>query len=905
MMFFKKVLFLIIIILSPWLSFAQKDYKQFYTIDNLLSKELIKSISKDEEGYLWIATDDGILRYDGYQTKIFFKELPSHYTKGFLKRKNGKFYVLHDTGILEIVNINDSILFKPLTINNVEFNEHLNFPKSAYEDISGNLWIGEFNTILRYDDKGFKRFNLGDEFTSIDYHRTFSFAEDAFGNLWVAPFKGPLLYYDKQKQEFIKMKLSVNLTEVGGITAVKGDYLLIGGKEGIAKVKIDSDHEILETTFIKSVTGVSTIRCINGTDIYIGTWKDGLFYMNFDNPSVFSKVNEVPINDVYELFFDKSKNELWVAGSENIGLFKSSIVSTIHAVGENRVESISLDNQDHIYYSIGKQVFYLENLKDPSPRNILTTTETYFSRIVIDNSKLWVGDAFNNIFYNDLTSKTNHTLLKKQDNYPALYIFLDKNNNKWFSGLPDGLIRVDRDNNLKQYKSINQSILVRESRGGDVICGQTGKKNLLEKYNASKDTFQPLTLDFTFNSPPSIILNDFQFDSHDNIWLATNEGLLFVRYESGHYNKVERVAIPGLNTTEPIRALAIRNDYICFANSNELVIYKDGKYLLFNQDAGLPSKILKERGLSFDSHDNLLIATAKGMAVIEKDAIQFEQTRTPIFKNLLLNGEPINSKDSTQSIFPYKAKLEAEFISLTFPATNIQYQSKIKGIDSDWSAPSLNRNLNVLGFSEGTYTLEVRARENGKLWSEPLAFTFEVSKPWYRTWWALLLFVALAIVTVVVSTNIHNNNLIRQKKTLQKTVEERTDEVNRQKNELIEQQQKLIQQKEEIIAKNEAVYKSQQALNEADMNYLQLKERQLQEQIEHKNKQITTHALNILQKNETLTDLRNQLEEIVKNSHKISITEIRRTLKTIDESFKLDKDWDDFKLYFEQIHTGF
>jgi len=180
-----------------------------------------------------------------------------------------------------------------------------------------------------------------------------------------------------------------------------------------------------------------------------------------------------------------------------------------------------------------------------------------------------------------------------------------------------------------------------------------------------------------------------------------------------------------------------------------------------------------------------------------------------------------------------------------------------------------------------------------------------ISMPWYRTWWAIVIFAAFGVITVIVATQIHNANLIRQKRNLTKIVEERTAEINRQKNEIIEQQKKLIQQKEELIAKNEAVYRSQQALAEADLNYMQLKEKQLQDQIEYKNKQITTHALNIIQKNESLRELKNQLEGVVRNNHKISSIEIRRTLRVIDESFKLDKDWEDFSLYFEQIHTGF
>src|SRR5690606_18478241 len=83
------------------------------------------------------------------------------------------------------------------------------------------------------------------------------------------------------------------------------------------------------------------------------------------------------------------------------------------------------------------------------------------------------------------------------------------------------------------------------------------------------------------------------------------------------------------------------------------------------------------------------------------------------------------------------------------------------------------------------------------------------------------------------------------------------------------------------------------------------KEKQLREQIEFKNKQIATHSLNIIQKNESLRELKNQLEGVVKSTNKISLADIRRTVRLIDESFKLDKDWQDFSLYFEQIHTGF
>lgn len=894
--------FILSFLLGPFCGFAQQEYSQFYVIENILSKELIKSVAKDSDGYLWIATDDGILRYDGYQTRLFYKELPSQYTKAFLKRRNGQFYVLHDFGVKEIVKTNDSIYFRPLTLGEKVFDVRLSYPKSIYEDREENVWIGEFNAVLRFNENGLKRFDLGEEFRSIDYHRTFSFAEDAFGNLWIAPWKGPLLFYDQQHEELQRVNTDYPLTEVCSIVNVKGDYLLIGGKEGVLKLKVDSNHSILEQDFNGDIRDVSTIRWVGGTNVYVGTWYNGLFYYDFGaTSSSLTKLVNVPFNDIVELYVDESKDELWVAGSENIGLFKPTIVSTVHQAGQNRIEALALDEQNHLYYSIGRQLFYLDRISNGVQEQILSADNTYFDRILCEGTRLWIGDAFGAIFYYDLKSKSKRYLLRGTD-VSIKYLSSDHAGNKWFAGHSAGLIKVNGQDSLKFYPELTQTVLVRESGDGKVYCGRNGKQSLLSIYDSVKDTFDPVELKFQFDCPESIVLSDFQFDDNGMIWLATDEGLLRVDSKT---RAVTKLSIQGLNENDPLRAVAIAGDYICFANTQGLVVYRDGEYILFTQDSGLPSKLVKERGLMLDKEGNLLVATAKGLAIIEKKAIRFLPTLQPVFKTVTINGVAVDPHDADRNTYPYKTKVEAEFISLSYPASNIVYQSRITGIDKDWSIPSANRNLNVLGFSEGSYDLEVRAREDGKLWSPPLTLHFRIDKPWYRKWWAILLFIGAGIATVILATRIHNNNLIRQKRNLQKIIEERTEEVNRQKNEIIEQQKKLIHQKEELIAKNEAVYKSQQALNEADMNYLQLKEKQLQDQIEYKNKQITTHALNILQKNETLRELKGQLEDIVKNSHKISVQEIRKTVRTIDESFKLDKDWEDFKLYFEQIHTGF
>lgn len=885
--------------------FAQVRYNQFYSIDNVLSRELIKSLAKDAEGYVWIATDDGVLRYDGFQTSMFYRALPSEYTKAFLKRKNGQFCVLSDFGLSEITHYNDSVYFKPFHIGDQVFDIALNYPKSAYEDRDGNVWIGEHNALVRMNADGFRRFELGEDFRSIDYHRTFSFAEDAFGHLWIAPFKGPVLYFDEDMDAPVEIQLDIPAHQFRAIASVKGDHLLLGATNGLLTLKVDSDHQILDATLDDRIEGISSMAVLNGKDVFIGTRASGLYYYNLDRPAAgFESLTNVPIKNIVELYADPEHEELWITGDENIGLIKPSVVSAVPNVGETRIESLTADNDGNLYYSTGERLLYLNLRTAATPVTVLEVSDNYFERLYLEGSRLWIGDAFGGISCIDLETGQLRQLLDG-DNVAIKYLHRDSAGNKWFTGHSRGLIRVDGRDSLKFYPQLSRSVLVRESPDGGLYCGSNTREDLIAVWDPPSDTFIPLPLEYTFDCPENIALRDFQFDSLGTLWVGTDEGLLRIAKEGNSYRTVEKVAIEGLNPNEPIRALAIAGGNMYFANGLGLVVCRGNEYILFDQDSGLPSRILEERGLSFDRNGNLLAATAKGMAEVKVNGLAFRPTPTPLVRTLRVNGISVDPHSVQAKQFPFNSKVEASFISLSYPASNIVYQTRIAGMGQAWSEPSSNRNLNVIGFQEGSQTLEVRAREHGKLWSAPLVIPVTIAMPWYRTWWALLLFAAAGVGTVAVATQVHNSNLIRQKRNLQQIVEERTAEIHRQKNEIIEQQKKLIQQKEELIAKNEAVYRSQQALAEADLNYMQLKEKQLRDQIEYKNKQIATHALNIIQKNESLRELKSRLEAVVKSNSKISLSDIRRTLRLIDESFKLDKDWEDFSLYFEQIHTGF
>ncbi|HEY8512604.1 MAG TPA: hypothetical protein VIL31_11660 [Cyclobacteriaceae bacterium] len=899
-----RILSVAVMLLNAGSCIAQLRYNQFYSIENVFSRELIKSIAKDGEGYVWIATDDGLLRYDGFQTNAYYRGLPSAYTKALIQRKNGQFCVLSDFGLSEIIQRNDSIYFRPLQIGEFVFDQALNYPKSVYEDRDGNVWIGEHNAVIRMNADGFRRFELGEDFRSIDYHRSFCFAEDAFGNLWIAPFKGPLLWFDRQREVMVPVELDVPAQQFRAISAVKGDHLLIGAVNGLLTLKIDSDHRVLESKFDETLTGISSMVVLNDKDVFVGTRASGLHYFSLDqaNPT-FEHLSNVPIVNIVDLYADPVREELWITGDENLGLIKPSVVSPLESVGQTRVESLTLGSGDELYFSTGEKLLCI-NDEDAPAVVVHEVSDNYFERLYLEGSRLWIGDAFGGVATLDVRTKRIEKILEG-DNVAIRDLYRDRQGNKWFTGHSRGLIRVDIRDSLKFFPELYQSVLVRESPDGGLYCGSNGRAKLISRWNQARQSFEPLELNFTFSAPDSLTVRDMQFDSLGVLWVGTDEGLLKITEKDNEQYIVEKVVFEGLDPHEPVRALAIDDRYLYVAHGQGLLVSRGNEYILYDQNSGLPSRIFEERGLVFDRNGNLLVATAKGLALVRVDEIAFRRTETPLVKTLRINGTAMEMAAVANQRFPYNSGVEASFISLAYPASNIVYQTRVAGSNQTWSEPSTNRNLSVFGFQEGSHSVEVRAREQGKLWSEPLVIPVTISKPWYRTWWAMLSFVALGLTTVVAATQIHNLNLIRQKRNLQRIVEERTAEINRQKNEIIEQQLKIIQQKEELLAKNEAVYRSQQALAEADLNYMQLKEKQLQEQIEFKNKQITTHALNIIQKNESLRKLKGHLESMVKHNGRIALTDIRRTLRVIDDSFRLDKDWEDFSLYFEQIHSGF
>jgi len=109
----------------------------------------------------------------------------------------------------------------------------------------------------------------------------------------------------------------------------------------------------------------------------------------------------------------------------------------------------------------------------------------------------------------------------------------------------------------------------------------------------------------------------------------------------------------------------------------------------------------------------------------------------------------------------------------------------------------------------------------------------------------------------------------------------------------------------QIQRQKEIVHKKEKELAAADLEKSRLKEEELQQSILYKSKQLSTHALHMMQKNTMLHDMQLDIKTLSKKANIDDKADFKRINQQINQSLRSHKDWDVFKLYFEDVNRNF
>ena len=885
----KRLLIFSLILLICTFAASQSYHISTENIYKGYAKGIAKDIIVDKLGFLWMASDEGVFRFDGKKSLFFRDEIKGGYAKSFSKDKDDNILVVHDFGLTAIDSRPDTSIFNNILLGYLEYTDSsLHYPKSVYEDRDGTIWIGENTAIVRYNEGNFKKFAFELKDRSYDFYHSFSFTEDETGTLWAISFHGNLFYFNTQLDAFKEIPLNTRIDGVSDITYIQNAMFLVSARNGVFELRVENEQHTAEVRQIPGITNISSSAWIDNKDFYVGTWDQGLYRLNQENGNEsWEKIAGIPFDDIIEVIYDPN-NGIWVAGSQDFALLKPTVFDLFPLSDETLpIEAIHFQDEKNLLVGIGFEIFTL-NLAENGWQ--ITDVMNPFGRVITaicqDEQTLWIGGVGGEVFkYNIPKKELERIEIFSSSTTQVKQVLKDHHGNIWITGNETvGLGRISPEGELKFFTKggLRKGRAMLETEKGDLfLCGGDADSYLF-KYKPAEGEFEDISVDLPFTASNDFTVDDLCEDKNGNLFLASKDGLLLysANPSSPEKTKIGRVDLGKVAVNEPIKALLRTDDTtIWLSTSSGLIVRSDTSSLLFDTSDGLPSNNLIYRGLQIDAKGNVWVGTARGLARLNHIAHIRKQTPTPIITSARVGRHTFRLSDHESLHIPYHTGLELNFQSLSFPVDKVQYQSRIPELSSEWSSASSDNYRLISDVPAGTYTFQLRAQQHaGYAWSELYSIPIVVEKPWFQKWWGIMAIASAIFLALYFSARLYNRNLLKQNEKLESIIKARTAEINTQKNQIIEQ-----------IEQNR-----------------KLKEAQLNSEIAYKNKKLTTHTLHLIQKNEALRDLRLKLITHIRNSKRKNLyAELQPVLAQIDDSLRQDKEWENFKLYFESVHSGF
>lgn len=760
---------------------AQKYKLTKYNVDNGLPIGLTKATIQDERGFIWIATDEGVVRFDGANLKTFNEDLPSPYVKKLFKMKNGRLLAATDLGIAEIISDPLQPKFRTFLEGGKEITaSSIWYPKTIYEDTKGFIWISEPESVVSYKASSglFERYLLED-YKSNSFIRSFDFAEDEKGNLWAVAQMGQLLRLDRKANVFKPINLNLKIEGVNSFTALSNGKFLIAARSGLFELTVVDDDTVTATQ-VGDIANVSCIGMRKDTKGYVGTWGEGFYELEQSNGTwKLHKIEALTEQGTKDI--SVTDDGVWVSSDEGIILLQEYVFKRV-GLGEDK---LSIYTQDISENSSGK-IFVADQVsvhevglvnKNLTTNTIYRKEDAYILSITGNDDAVWVAES-DRVFYLQNSQIIQNIDLSSRGRF-IFSIHQDTRNNLWVAqDFALGVTRVTPNFELQYFDDEqffkSETTVITEGPDGRIYLGAVGIDAYLYEYNYENNKFKNISIKLPFEVKEGVEfkVNDIAVNSEGVIWLATSLGLL---KKDGV--QIERINVEG-SLSATVRAVELLEDkVVLFANSHGIFRYdiKNGSFILYDENAGIPN--LTATRIYTQTNGNVWIGTAKGLTFSQAKLLAHERTPKPVLLSLLSNNK-IAGKENGQYKFPNRTTLEMGFASLSFPGENLSYQTRIVGLDEQWTKAAHN-NLSIPRIQHGSYQIEVRAKQKGMAWSKPMVVDVYIQRAWYATFWAIGVYILAIIGGATLLVRWNTQRLRRKNENLERVIAERTAELEK------------------------------------------------------------------------------------------------------------------------------
>ena len=586
-------------------AFAQDQQRRFEHIGtNLgLSQSNVTCILQDSRGFMWIGTQDGLNRYDGYEFIIYKRNaadshsISNNFIKSLLEDSQGNLWIATWGGGLDRFDREKDqfIRYKHDPKNTASLSD--NFIDCITEDKEGNLWIGTYQNGLERLDPRTGRFtayiyNQHDSSSLSDNFVT-SVLEDSRRHIWVGTNQGGLNRIDRKTGQFTRFRhhdqLSGSLA-CNTVTTIyeDGDHHLWIGTRGGGLELLGPDGSFLHFRHDpRNPNSLSRDVVLSMTrddrdHLWIGTENGGLSILDYRSRTFTNYAHDdidntsLSNNSIYSLYKDAQHN-MWVGTySGGINLYNKDANQFTHythssdpnGLANNSVLDFCEDTEGYIWiatdgggvdrFNPQKGEFTHFTHQQDNPRSLCGN---YILCVQEDaDHNLWMGSCMDGTtLYNKKTNT--YTRIRNRPGDPSSIsgdnvsaMTLDRDKDLWIGTYGDGLNLYDRNKQVyRQYRNdSNNSNSIASDR---ILClfGDS-KGNLwigthdkgMDLFDKQKNTFTHFAHDDNKNSLSRNRVDCIYEDHRGQLWIGTNSGLDCLDRLTGHFtNYFVRDGLPG------------------------------------------------------------------------------------------------------------------------------------------------------------------------------------------------------------------------------------------------------------------------------------------------------------------------------------------------------------------------
>ena len=823
----------IIACLSLWVFCQAAVSQQLFLADygeKRPSNATINAMVEDRNGMIWLGTDKGLEAFDGNRFVPLGREIIATKVTALLHGQKGVIYCGGDFGLAlykDEWNARPPIIVAKYAESPSD--STIKMPIALLEDSKGRLWINEGQRIARYWQGKIKHYEI--PWANQD---TLVMTLTTSGQLWVhAKRKAKFAYFEDG--HFVDATFKSPFTHTKAIHAAGNNKFWIFAN-GIYETEISPNAQLSPpeklTDFNGSPTTFANRR--NGTK-YLGTTHNGIlsvrWYMDsgWQVKTVYhthrrQTLLPLPFKSV-SLMYEGNARELWVVADQTVYLIKSAFFQNSAMLPYYNTYAIAEGNNGHMYMAMGEAYKAVTNRGMFEKIGKSGFESGFASGIATTAEGVWVSDIKGQIRY-FIQGEEQRTIDLSGRGGSVFNLYARANKELWACQAPNdipllGVTKIGA-NQPPVFFGPEQGLstrvlVVKAAPDHQLYFGGTGVENYLFSYDTTTHQFQNLSQPLKVNTQIGFEVHDLTIDSAHTVWMATTHGVF--RYDTLGVHQLKL----GSYTQKEARAIALSPDGALWiaTSTNGLIYYKNGVYVNFHKESGLPSEVMAYRCLLVDQQGYLWVGTAQGTVRSWTNHPVPSPTPKPAINAVYASGKQV-SLDKTNASFAYGSDWKAVFQSVRFSVEGMAYQTRIMGIDEEWSEPTYDTTFTIQDLESGAYTFQVRAKcKGGYAWSEPTSYHFNIMVQWYKAYWAYLTYFFIGGAFVWRVSVYNAGQLKKEKMVLKQKVESSHAEIkyqqktlDRQNNTILMERKKLEEAQKIINLKNEELHKANARLEE-------------------------------------------------------------------------------------------